>query len=85
MTNVVRLDGTPDHRAGLVQESVVLVLEELLEAAREGRVQAIAVTWLDENDRGARCYGGFTSSYNLLGALQLLQHDIVDEIARSGG
>lgn len=73
MTNVVDLHsgGGKTPYAGEPQEGCIALLEEALERARSGEIQAVFLAFSDKDGAGGYRFGGLLGSYSLFGAIYL--------------
>lgn len=84
MAEVVGIRGEPVAAVLPANEHVVGALEGLLEAARSGRV--IAVAWAAQyQDETVTWHtvGTFTSVLRMIGALEVVKHDLLREQVRN--
>lgn len=76
MTNVVPFDpeSTAVPAAGVPQSDVIEALEWLLERARSGEVQTVAVAFMDKDSLASWRVQGLVGGYSFLGAVDMLHH-----------
>lgn len=72
MNNVVGLHGTVPKQMGIVDEDVVRQLEDLLERAKAGELNGIAVAMHFGDGTSNRCFSG-VASWSLVGRCFELQ------------
>lgn len=82
--NVVPLRGAPQPDEPVAK--VVEFLEGLLNAARQGRVRAVAAAWTDDQSGAVSWAGADTSlhAHLLIAEVSVLQHSLVCKAAESG-
>ena len=62
------------------RESAVRTLEKMLQCAREGHVQAVAVAWVGATGRVDAAWSD-SDAASLLGAVSLLQHRMLNTLS----
>lgn len=80
--SVVRLDGSSAVDPSVPQESVVAVLERLLERARSGAVQGVAVVSVSDRQVADWTTAGFVHGFDVVGALEIMKVDLCAGLAQ---
>jgi len=62
----------------IVNKDVVRCLEDILEMAKNGEVQAVAIAGVGSDSNGLNVYSGDWYPIHLLGELSILQREIMD-------
>jgi hypothetical protein len=81
MTNVIAITGDIPMQAAQPNQQVIDFLEDLLDWAKEGRVQAIATAWLEADGTPMDAYmpsgATFAQVMPLIGSLDLCKHTLL--------
>ena len=59
-------------------QGVIGILESVLEKAKSGEVQSIAIAGINDDCNPFNCFGGEFYPVHLIGELRLLERDLVD-------
>ena len=83
MSEIVSINGGPAPQARRVRSSVVELLEEALERARSGDLQAVCLVEMSADERSSWAVAGLVGgSYGLVGASVLMTNFLVGECSR---
>lgn len=74
--NVISINGGPDGQPE-PDESVIKILEDLLERARAGDAIGIAAVYTTPDEISAYCLGGWVGSYSMIGAVETMKGRLV--------
>lgn len=83
MGDVIGLTGEVAACAGQPNEEVIKLLEDVLEQARAGNVQHIAMVYLDQNGTPSDAYAPGGASYELIplvGGLEICKATLVQQM-----
>ena len=70
--------------AKVCQADVIETLERFLERARDGEITAVAIAALTPDSNSIHAYSQQMNGLPLLGACNLLQHDLAAALIREG-
>lgn len=77
MSEVVAIDGGPVPAKGEPLPKLIACLEEKLERAKAGDIQAMVIATMDGDHCCDYAIAGHVGFYSLMGALSYAQHDLL--------
>ena len=83
MSNVIGLPGVtvPQEALDETNRTIVEYLEEMLEKAREGKIRTFSIVTLNMDDTATIRIIGSERGFELLGAVRMLEHNLITDIA----
>lgn len=76
--NVIPVFGGPITNAAEPNAACVKTLEQWLERARSGKTIGVVIAAMDTDNMTQYELAGYVGSFNMMGALQMLQQHLID-------